>query len=337
MATLCTIPPELRIEILSRLPDLRSLAAAIFTSRAIYEAFTIARNDVMQRVLDAEVPLASITSELELLLPQDCVGALQDRSSSVRGEALNMLCLYHGFVSAWCRRFCEETLLELPCQARGPASPSERLRIQRAFYRFWALSRAVAASGVQQRTASVDSSFAKTYMLRYSLWEIAEITLIYRYIYSKPREWCFYCRTPQMNEVIRNWFWSDFGGPNSHTVSTLALLDLPMLYAVLFAPKSTLCTLEAYILRQLGRHRSWEDLFTADRANRDRDPAAFPPRCICTRRDMPTDEYDACLRATAEHVGTLSEAALRGGQVRYDLALWDDSRLARLGLFLPAV
>ncbi|KAA8898464.1 hypothetical protein FN846DRAFT_910052 [Sphaerosporella brunnea] len=168
MAALCSLPPELHMEILSKLPDLPSLAAAIFTSRAIYNAFTIARHDVMERVLDVEISLASVMGEIECLLPQDCVVALQDCSSSVRGKALDMLCVYHGYVRAWCDRFCEHSLPELPCEDDSPPSPSERLRIQCAFYRFWVLSRTFAASGIKQPTISGKLVFAKTHMLRYS-------------------------------------------------------------------------------------------------------------------------------------------------------------------------
>ncbi|KAA8907596.1 hypothetical protein FN846DRAFT_906534 [Sphaerosporella brunnea] len=72
MATLCGLRCDIHIEILSKLPALRSLAAAILTSRAIHQAFTIARHDVTGRVLDAEIPLASIIGEIDFLLPQDC-------------------------------------------------------------------------------------------------------------------------------------------------------------------------------------------------------------------------------------------------------------------------
>ncbi|KAA8894776.1 hypothetical protein FN846DRAFT_999025 [Sphaerosporella brunnea] len=286
MATLCGVAAELHIEILSNLPDLRSLAAAIFTSRAIYKSFTIARHDVMEHVLDREIPLASIIGEIECLLPQDCVAALHDRSSSrVRGKALDMLCVCQGLVSAWCRRFCEDTLQELSSEDHSPPSPSERLRIQRVFYRFWALSCAIEASGIELPTSGDDLGFSKTYMLRYSLWEIAELTLVYRYIHWK--------------------------------------------LIVLCCSGGTEAT-------QLSRHRSWVDLFTADRTNRAHD-SAFPPRCICTRRDMPADEYDECLRGTAEDLSTiLAVKDLDEEEVRYDLALWDDSRLERLGFFLPA-
>ncbi|KAA8912537.1 hypothetical protein FN846DRAFT_903525 [Sphaerosporella brunnea] len=324
MASLCTIPPELRIEILSRLPDLRSLAAAIFTSRTIHEAFTIARNDVMQRVLDAEIPLSSITGELELLLPQDCVAALQDRSSSVRGKALDMLCIYQGFVSAYCRRFCAETLPQLPSEARSPASPSERLLIQRAVYRFWALSRATTAFRSKSPSVTEDLSFAKTYMLRYSLWEVAELAIICRYIHQKLDRLCFLHGSLVTDEYIRN-------TANQLTVTSLALLDLPTLYSVLFSPQTTTGIFERY-LKQPSCYRIWSNLFTADRMNRRHDRTAFPPRCICKRRDMPSYEYDQYLRyITCTVVGVEFDQ----DEVRNDLALWDDSRLERLGLFPP--
>ncbi|KAA8914067.1 hypothetical protein FN846DRAFT_915870 [Sphaerosporella brunnea] len=334
MATLSTIPPELHIEILSRLPDLRSLAAAVLTSRAIYKAFTIARHDVMERVLNADIPLASIVGEIDCLLPQDCVAALQDRSSSVRGKALDMLCVHQGFVSGWCRRFCEDTLTALPSQHQGPASPSERLRIQRAFYRFWALSRAIAASGIKQPSISDDLSFAKTYMLRYSLWEIAELTLICRYIHQKLERLCFLHGRLVTDENIRK------DTANELTVYSLALLDLPTLHSMLFSPQTTTSILDTHLSTQLSCYRTWPSLFTADRSNRDRDPTVFPPRRICTRRDVPSDEYDECLRDYAEDVVTVlgverGEYWLEDDLVRYDLALWDDSRLERLGLFLP--
>ncbi|KAA8913989.1 hypothetical protein FN846DRAFT_886250 [Sphaerosporella brunnea] len=308
MATLCSIPPELRIEILSKLPDLRSLAAAICTSRAIYQAFQIARYGVLERVLYAESPLASIIGDIDCLLPQDCVAALQDGSSSVRGKAIDMLCVHQGFVSGWCRQFCVENLQELPAEARNPALPSERMRIQRAFYRFWALSRAIAASGIKSRSSSDHLAFAKRYMWRYSLWEIADLTLIYRYIHD----------------------WTAI----QRTISALALLDLPVLYGLLFP---AFCTFETDVARDLTWDRSWVALFYADRTNRSDDSTAFPPRCICTRRDMPADEYDACLRGTADDIETTLWVECFDEEVRYDLALWDDSRLERMGLFLPLV
>ncbi|KAA8914717.1 hypothetical protein FN846DRAFT_901781 [Sphaerosporella brunnea] len=206
MATLCSIPSELHIEILSKLPDLRSLAAAIFTSRAIYKAFIIARHDVMQRVLDAEIPLASIIGEIDCLLPPHCVAALKQQ---------------------------------------------------------W--------------------------------------TVIQR------------------------------------TESSLALLDLPVLYALLFEPQTASCTFETYLGSELSWHRSWVDLFTADRTNRTHNSNAFPPRCLCTRRDISSEEYDACLRGTAEDVGSILAVECLEQAVRYDLALWDDSRLARLGFFVPVL
>ncbi|KAA8895627.1 hypothetical protein FN846DRAFT_893976 [Sphaerosporella brunnea] len=194
MATLCSLPPELRIEILSKLPDLRSLGAAIFTSRAIYEAFTIARHDVMERVLDTEIPLASIIVEIDYLLQQDCVAALRDGSSDVRGEVLDTLCVNQRLVSSWCRRFCEDSLPELSSQEYSPPSPSELLRIQRAFYRLWMLTRATAAAGTTSASTgssrSEDLSFAKTYMSRYSLWEAAELATICRYIHKKLDRLC---------------------------------------------------------------------------------------------------------------------------------------------------
>ncbi|KAA8912648.1 hypothetical protein FN846DRAFT_993647 [Sphaerosporella brunnea] len=354
MATLCSLPPELHIEILSRLPNLRSLAAAIFTSRAIHRAFTIARYDVMERVLHAEIPVASIIGEIDCLLPQDCVAALQDRSRSVRGKALDMLCVNQGYVSAWCRRFCEDSLSELPSEDRSPASPSERLRIQRAFYRFWALSRALAACGIKQPTVSDDLSFAKTYMLRYSLWEIAELARICRYIHQKLERLCFLHGRLETDENVR----SSAPPPsapgvaavltatttedtaNELTVYSLALLDLPTLHSLLFSPRTTTDTLGTHLSTQLSCYRTWPSLFTADRTNRDRDYTAFPPRCVCTRRDVPSDEYDECLRGTAEDVVTVlgverGEDGLWDDLARYDLALWDDSRLKRLGFFLP--
>jgi hypothetical protein len=41
---------------------------------------------------------------------------------------------------------------------------------------------------------------------------------------------------------------------------------------------------------------------------------------------MPADEYDECLRGTAEDLSTiLAVKGLDEEEVRYDLALWDDS------------
>ncbi|KAA8894805.1 hypothetical protein FN846DRAFT_912472 [Sphaerosporella brunnea] len=354
MATLCSIPPELRIKILTKLPDLRSLAAAIFTSRAIYEAFTIARHDVMERVLDAEIPLASIISEIGWLLPQDCVVALQDRSSSVRGKALDMLCVNQGYVSAWCRRFCEDSLPPLPSEDYSPASPSERLRIQRAFYRFWALSRAIAAS--DKLTLSDDFSFAEANTLRYGLWEIAELTLVCRYIYQKLDRLCSLHGSMMTLDNIRSCFFSYDGEqlrpappgvaavltttPTEDTadyltVDSLALLDLPTLHALLFSPQTTTSIIRTHLSKKLSCCRTWSSLFFADRRNRDHDPTAFSPHCICTRRDMPSNEYDECLRCTAEDGYFVVGLLFREDEVRYDLALWDDSRLERLGRFLP--
>ncbi|KAA8897059.1 hypothetical protein FN846DRAFT_893169 [Sphaerosporella brunnea] len=191
MAILCGLPPELRIEILGKLPDLRSLAAAIFTSRAIYEAFAIARHDVMERVLDAEIPLASISVEIDYLLQQDCVAALRDRSSDVRGKVLDMLCVNQGLVSSWCRRFCEDILPQLSTEDSSLPSPPERLRIQRAFYRFWVVSRAMATSGSRWSSVRETLSLAKTYMLRYGLWEVGELAVICWYIHKKLGRLCF--------------------------------------------------------------------------------------------------------------------------------------------------
>ncbi|KAA8906863.1 hypothetical protein FN846DRAFT_1013219 [Sphaerosporella brunnea] len=348
MPTLCSLPPELRIEILSQLPDLRSLAAAIFTSRAIYEAFTIAQDDVMERVLNAEIALASIIVEVDLLLGQDCAAALRDRSSDVRSEVLDMLCVNQALVSSWCRRFCEDSLPELASGDHSPPSPPERRRIQRAFYRFWALSRASAASGRKYPTLSDHLSFAKTYMLRYSLWEVVELALICRYIDQKLDRLCFLHASLVTEEsrfscslrfydpeYVRKLFLSYRA--NQDIVASLARLDLPTLHSLLFSPQTISTIFGAFIYKTTSCHRIWSSLLTADRKNRKHDPTAFPPRCICTRRDMPSDEYNENLRGAAKRVSKLPAAAFHGGEVHYDLALWDDSRLERLGLFLPVV
>ncbi|KAA8913985.1 hypothetical protein FN846DRAFT_983593 [Sphaerosporella brunnea] len=260
----------------------------------------------MERILDAEITMASIIDEIDCLLPQDCVAALQDRSSSVRGKAIDMLCVYQGFVSGWCRRFCAD---RLPFEASSPASPSERLRIQRAFYRFWALSRAIRASGIKTPTDSDDLS----------------------YNHQKVDVLCSSYRSQVYHKEIRKCV------ANRYTVSCLTLLDLPVLYALLFTPETGFCTLESYVWRVSGWGGRWTTLFDADRTNRSNDSTAFPPRCICTRRDMPSDEYDGYLRVTADSVAIVPEELLVEDEVRDDLALWDDSRLELQGLFLPVV
>ncbi|KAA8914171.1 hypothetical protein FN846DRAFT_902279 [Sphaerosporella brunnea] len=281
----------------------------------------------MERVLNAEFPLASIIGEIDCVLQQDCVAALRDRSSDVRGKILDILCVTQGLVSAWCRRFCEDSLPELPCEDHSPPSPSERLRIQRAFNRFWALSRATAASGIKYTTVRDDLSFAKTYMLCYSLWEIAEISLICRYIHQKLDRLCLLHGTD--TNIRRD-------TANDLTVFSLALLDLPTLHSLLSSPQ-TASSFATYLGKQLSCYRKWSNLFTADRTNRDLDPTSSPPRCMCTRRDMPSDEYEQCLRGTAEDIGTELGFEFVEDEVRYDLTLWDDGRLERLGLFLPVV
>ncbi|KAA8907598.1 hypothetical protein FN846DRAFT_889777 [Sphaerosporella brunnea] len=263
-----------------------------------------------------------------------------------------MLCVNQAYVSAWCRRFCENSLPELPSHDHCPSSLSERLRIQRAFYRFWALSRAMVASGIKQPTISDNLSFATTCMLRYSLWEIAELTLTYMYMHQKLDGLCFLHESLVPDENVRSCFLDYHGKPpppagvaagltttddtaNELTVCALAVLHLPMLYSLLSSPQTTPSILRRHVATQLSCYRTWSRLFAADRTNRNCNPTTFPPRCMCTRRDMPADEYDESLRGSAEDLGIPYGLEYLEDDVRCDLALWDDSGLKRLGFFLP--
>ncbi|KAA8904278.1 hypothetical protein FN846DRAFT_907863 [Sphaerosporella brunnea] len=338
MATLCGLPPEIHIEILSKLPDLRSLAAAMFTSRAIYISFTIARHHVMERVLASEIPLASIIGEIDCLLPQDYVAALQDRSSGVRGKAIDMLCVNQGLVSAWCRRFCEDTLPELSSDDHSPPSPSERFRIQRAFYQFWALSRPTAAFDIAWPSLSDDVPFAQTYMLRYSRWEVAELAVIYRYFHQKLERLCFL----HGRQVPDDYIHSEEDKGNKVTVYSLALRDLRTLHSLLFSPQTATSIFDTY-KQHPSCFRIWAGAFTADWMNRSQDPTAFPPRCICERRDMPADEYNACLahiahdayRLRGKYAGDKQEDAMevnREGSVKEEAQVFQTEGMAAEGM-----
>jgi hypothetical protein len=189
MATLESLPAELKIEILLALPDFASLVSTITASRCFYDAFKRCKAVILRSILGRTVGEA-LMREAEALL------SLSSPKETLKAT-VEQLCTNHRYVRAFCSSFCDYTLrvspprnsvrlIPDPDPLHKPASKDETRRIQHAFYRQWILGQ---VHKLHRRNAVPPAPVVKV-IENLSAWDLEEVKIVSTYLQHRLYDWC---------------------------------------------------------------------------------------------------------------------------------------------------
>lgn len=196
-----TLPLELKVGILQSVDDLTSLYAIIRTCRTVYAAFKEARSTILPSALDFALPLEIRHEALAVLdssnLPAPSIEeALEYVNCRLFGEIpreitpgnLNELSRQHILVEWFTNDLCTSVRSLRLRDTHVDIYPfvlclDERIRIQRAFYRFQLYCNLVPKNNLEGGLGPEEARYE--FFDCFPSWENEEIACVHDYLYDK--------------------------------------------------------------------------------------------------------------------------------------------------------
>jgi hypothetical protein len=190
MATLESLPVELKIEILLAVPDFASLFSTITASRGFHDTFKRCKTVILHTIF-SRIMGEALMREAEALL------SLRRVPWNNHRDKVEQLYINHRCVRAFSSSFCDYTLrvspprnsIRLFCDPdplHKPASNDETRRIQHAFYRHWILSQVQKL--YKQNVVPPDPALKVTENL--SVWDLEEVKIVSTYLQHRLYDGC---------------------------------------------------------------------------------------------------------------------------------------------------